>query len=604
MGSFIYLPSTQKNLAKAAREQLQRKTYDGIFDNVVVSFSGQEATLKGAVATAEEKSQVEKIVRDDIRLADQFPTRNPVTTVHNLVEVNVDKAPFRQSPWLIVSVYEQQQRVDGYVKSAPQSAQFFSSLATLSPNRATNNQVMVVEKSLPLSDWEKTITAIPHFAELTKGKQGKAAAVIAATNCDGVWKTFTADSSNEEIADFLAPSKVSVDVVNRAVKDLRFAYDEKEQARLAKEKADRTAKLQAEMNAKTELAKKAEAERLAKEQSEQGIKKQDVKDPAPTVTAAYFGLAGDAKSVALFGAVPTEAIKNAIRVNAEKLFTSRNIDHAGLRIEATRTMASPVVPTLTVANKDKPFVAVFGFDGKSKSYAVDVFDSEIAGDFSTVAFANGEISQSLQSYRLGQIAAGTIKRDEPYLNIFTDGKTITLAGEIADDASKQLLITNVKTANPTFAIQDQLIVSPLSKEVTDFTTTINTLPKFQANLTGVAIARPGQAWRSSVIHSIYFPADSNRSKDQERAILQMRHIKEFLPNAKFEIVGHTDNVGKAEANTKLSLVRANAFVAYATAAGIDATLLSARGAGSKEPIASNDNDAGRALNRRVDVMLK
>ena len=604
MGTFIYLPSTQKNLSKAARDLIQQKTNDGIFDNVVVSFSGQEATLTGAVATNDEKIHVEKIVRDDIRLADQFPTRNPVTKVHNLVEINVDKAPFRQSPWLIVSLYGPQQRVDGYVKSATQSAQFFSSLSTLSPNRSTNNQVMVVEKSLPLRDWEKTISAIPHFAELTQGKQGKAAAVIAATNCDGVWKTFTADATNEEIAEFLSSSKVSADVVNRAVKDLRFTYDEKEQARIAKEKADQSAKLQAEMSAKAEIAKKAEAERLAKEQAEQGIKDQSAKATAPIVTAAYFGLAGDAKSISIFGAVPTEATKNAIRVNAATLFTGRKIDDAGLRIDNTRTMASPVVPTLTVPKNDQPFVAIFGFDGKLKSYGADVFDSEIAADFSAVSFAKGEIAQSLQSFRITQVAAGTIKLDDPYLNMLNDGKTITLAGEIADEASKQLLLAAVKTANPTLAIQDQLAVSPLIKNVTDLTMTINTMPKFQENLTGIAIARPGQVWRSTVIHSIYFPTGSNRSKDQERAILQMQRVKELLPNAKFEIVGHTDNVGKAETNNKLSLDRANAFVTYATAAGIDAALLSARGAGPKEPIAPNENDTGRSLNRRVDVMLK
>ena len=48
VGTFIYLPSTQKNLSKAARDLIQQKTNDGIFDNVVVSFSGQEATLTGA----------------------------------------------------------------------------------------------------------------------------------------------------------------------------------------------------------------------------------------------------------------------------------------------------------------------------------------------------------------------------------------------------------------------------------------------------------------------------------------------------------------------------------------------------------------------------
>ena len=175
---------------------------------------------------------------------------------------------------------------------------------------------------------------------------------------------------------------------------------------------------------------------------------------------------------------------------------------------------------------------------------------------------------------------------------------------MADEASKKAILAAIQKANPTGIISDQLVVSPLVTEVKDLSATLSKVPVLQANMTGIAIARPGQEWRSAVIHSIYFPTGSDRSKDQERAVAQMQRVKMMFPQAKFSIVGHTDDAGKAEANKKLSLDRAKAFVNYAAAAGIDATTLSARGAGPYEPIAPNDTDAGKALNRRVDVMLK
>ena len=55
---------------------------------------------------------------------------------------------------------------------------------------------------------------------------------------------------------------------------------------------------------------------------------------------------------------------------------------------------------------------------------------------------------------------------------------------------------------------------------------------------------------------------------------------------------------------KLSLNRADSFMSLSSSSGFDAALFTTRGAGPDEPIAPNDNEMGRSLNRRVDVMLK
>lgn len=70
------------------------------------------------------------------------------------------------------------------------------------------------------------------------------------------------------------------------------------------------------------------------------------------------------------------------------------------------------------------------------------------------------------------------------------------------------------------------------------------------------------------------------------------------------IVGHTDNVGAAESNRRLSNERADSVVSYLVRQGVRSERLRAEGHGMNEPIASNATDAGRAQNRRVEVYVR
>ncbi|MGI9544128.1 MAG: OmpA family protein [Cyclobacteriaceae bacterium] len=69
------------------------------------------------------------------------------------------------------------------------------------------------------------------------------------------------------------------------------------------------------------------------------------------------------------------------------------------------------------------------------------------------------------------------------------------------------------------------------------------------------------------------------------------------------IVGHTDSKGADDYNQTLSEKRASAVSAYAQSQGITVTRIEKRGLGEKEPIASNDTDAGRSQNRRVEIAI-
>ena len=71
------------------------------------------------------------------------------------------------------------------------------------------------------------------------------------------------------------------------------------------------------------------------------------------------------------------------------------------------------------------------------------------------------------------------------------------------------------------------------------------------------------------------------------------------------IVGHTDNQGGVDDNLALSRHRAEAVAAaLATEYGIDARRLSARGVANFAPLATNADEAGRAKNRRVELVVQ
>lgn len=97
----------------------------------------------------------------------------------------------------------------------------------------------------------------------------------------------------------------------------------------------------------------------------------------------------------------------------------------------------------------------------------------------------------------------------------------------------------------------------------------------------------------AIIHPEYFPLLTK----------VIRSIEEF-PNCHVRIEGHTDSRGSNAVNEKLSTDRANSVLQYITAnSNLDQSMVTGIGYGEDRPIASNDTEEGRALNRRIDVVI-
>lgn len=107
--------------------------------------------------------------------------------------------------------------------------------------------------------------------------------------------------------------------------------------------------------------------------------------------------------------------------------------------------------------------------------------------------------------------------------------------------------------------------------------------------------------------SIFFTTGKATLNDAKKGETSGRldAIKEILrnyPNAKFAINGHTDNVGNAKANQKLSEARAKAVMDLLIEKGVNPENLTSKGYGSTKPVKSNKTAAGRAENRRTEIV--
>lgn len=112
--------------------------------------------------------------------------------------------------------------------------------------------------------------------------------------------------------------------------------------------------------------------------------------------------------------------------------------------------------------------------------------------------------------------------------------------------------------------------------------------------------KPIKEGEEIALRNIFF--ESNKYDLLPKSIAELEKLKDFLtknPNVKIEIGGHTDNVGSDKDNLILSQNRAKAVMDYLINDGIDKERLTSKGYGETKPIADNNTEEGKALNRRT-----
>ncbi|WP_262923050.1 OmpA family protein [Hymenobacter cellulosilyticus] len=90
--------------------------------------------------------------------------------------------------------------------------------------------------------------------------------------------------------------------------------------------------------------------------------------------------------------------------------------------------------------------------------------------------------------------------------------------------------------------------------------------------------------------------------ESEAAVAEVVKLLQQNPALRLSVEGHTDNTGAAAHNRQLSEARAQAVVAALTSQQIASSRLRAAGFGPDKPIADNGTEAGKAQNRRVELV--
>lgn len=106
------------------------------------------------------------------------------------------------------------------------------------------------------------------------------------------------------------------------------------------------------------------------------------------------------------------------------------------------------------------------------------------------------------------------------------------------------------------------------------------------------------------LNNIFF--ETGKAELKSQSYIELGRVIKFLednPNVKIELSGHTDNVGDKTFNKNLSQKRADAVLSYLESKGVAADRVIAKGYGMEKPVADNDTEEGKALNRRVEFTI-
>ncbi|MCE1200011.1 MAG: OmpA family protein, partial [Marinilabiliales bacterium] len=110
---------------------------------------------------------------------------------------------------------------------------------------------------------------------------------------------------------------------------------------------------------------------------------------------------------------------------------------------------------------------------------------------------------------------------------------------------------------------------------------------------------------TTVLNNLFFATDSWRLL--ESSAVQLDEMAQFMKlnsGVVMEIIGHTDNTGTAGHNLELSAKRAVAVAEALKSRGIEPWRLSTMGKGATVPVATNETEAGKSLNRRTEFRVK
>lgn len=272
----------------------------------------------------------------------------------------------------------------------------------------------------------------------------------------------------------------------------------------------------------------------------------------------------------------------------EDLFLSRK--------GAKNTWTKPInlgYPINTIENEGSLVVAA---DGKTAYYASDRSDSRGGLDIYTFEL-RADIRPAKTLWVKGRVFDKKTGKGLPSAVELTDLAINETSSKVQTDETGAYLITLPIGKDYAFNVNRKgyLFFSenfPLSNKDPDSTYSID-IP-----------LQPLEANAAIVLKNIFFETNSFDVKPESYNELdKLVQLLKDNPTLRIEISGHTDTTGKPEDNIELSNNRARAVVNYLVSKGIAAARLQFKGYGASLPVADNNTETGRALNRRTELKV-
>ncbi len=576
------------------------KSVGAVYENVSVEVSAQTATLRGTVLTPALRDTLPGLVAE-FRFPEGWGSAfRPISEV--ISEVSLANAPKNLIPnssptrdeltspvpdegpvdlgrpaWLLVCASKGKVRLAGRVSSVEESAELANITRRFWKSAALTNLIKVDPATGPMRDRRKTLLGVP-LSSLPDFE------VAAVSRGDGRWTTLPLAADEFMICQALAGAEVEIASISMALNGWRpMAPPPVPSPGLA-------------------LPKMATAPEVIKPKP---LRSPPVLAPvARPIGPAHLGWAVNATDAVLFGAVRSEAAKAELLDAAERIFSPRVVSLSGVRVDAnlpeTKSTASllpkSVDPSLPIG------IAVAG--ATAKTFPATISDSDLAITYRELGLLQSDIRSGLHRFREALAKSGSLPLQPSYLLLVSNGSELHLSGEVATEQQRSMVLAIAQKLASGLTLRPNVTVTTRVTPDPTLVTALENSPPMHQGVPSVRSFRSGSAGRTGIIHSVPITASTRGSIDHERAARELELISRRFPSAKFEVAGHTDDLGTPATNAAASLKRAESLATYLQAAtGMASSRFSVRGVGAEEPIADNSSDLGKARNRRIDVSI-
>ncbi|MDX2121944.1 MAG: OmpA family protein [Gemmatimonadota bacterium] len=128
--------------------------------------------------------------------------------------------------------------------------------------------------------------------------------------------------------------------------------------------------------------------------------------------------------------------------------------------------------------------------------------------------------------------------------------------------------------------------------------------ELKQNIRGATVERVGEGIQITFDSGLLYDFDSDVLRSEARTNLdELARSFSKYDGSDILIVGHTDQTGTEQYNQTLSERRANAAASYLVSRNVKGSRIQTMGLGETEPVASNETEAGRQTNRRIEVAI-